>query len=89
MEMYHRGDRRTSAMSAEHVCKHTLGVRGLLICPEVFSSHIHLQNGTFPGNHRRLTPREATEVWRCWVNKVSHKLSKVSVSLVEVGAAAD
>lgn len=93
MEMYHCRDRRTSAMSAEHVCKHTLGVRGLLISSEVFSSHIHLQNGTFPGNHRRLTPRGSH--WgvapprSCWVNRVSHKLSKVSVSLVEVSGAAD
>lgn len=35
-------------------CANTLGLRGPFSTSEVFSSHIHLQNGTFPGSRRRL-----------------------------------
>ncbi|XP_029704535.1 uncharacterized protein isoform X1 [Takifugu rubripes] len=54
METYRRRDRRASAVS-QSTCANTLGLRGPFITSEVFTSHIHLQNGTLPGNRRRLT----------------------------------
>lgn len=56
METHRRGGRVVAHLPCQqHVCKHALGVRAPVNQLERCSiSHIHLQNGTFPGKRRRL-----------------------------------
>lgn len=81
METYRCRDRRASAVS-QSTCADTLGPRGPSITSEVFTSHIHLQKGTFPGNRRQLASA-------CLVKRVLALLVSRDGRLVDGSRAAD